>query len=134
MVKSMTCTVARLAALPLLALASACSARTATTSTTQPDNFDFARVADSIINTPLLHRAHLGIMVYDPATQRVLYNHNGARRFVPASNQKLLPTTTALHVLGPDFRYRTKAIAYGFSDSVAASLAIVGTGDPTWSS
>src|SRR5688572_17767092 len=128
MVKSMTCTVARLAALPLLALASACSARTATTSTTQPDNFDFARVADSIVNTPPLHRAHLGIEVYDPATRKVLYAHNSERRFVPASNQKLWPTTTALHELGPDFRYRTSILAVGFDPTArtAQTLIVVG--------
>src|SRR5688572_11942571 len=101
----------------------------------QPDLFDFARVADSIINTPPLHRAHLGIEVYDPTTKRVLYAHNSERRFVPASNQKLWPTTTALHELGPDFRYRTSILAVGFDNTArtAQTLIVVGRGDPTLS-
>lgn len=97
--------------------------------------FDFARLADSIVSSPPLHRGHLGIEVYDPATRKVLYQHNGERRFVPASNQKLWVSATALHELGPDFRYRTPVIALGF-DSVNASvhsLLVVGRGDPTLS-
>jgi D-alanyl-D-alanine carboxypeptidase/D-alanyl-D-alanine-endopeptidase (penicillin-binding protein 4) len=124
----------RFAALLAVLASTACGARSpAAPAQPQPDPFDFARVADSIIRTPPLHRAHLGIMVYDPATKRVLYDHNGARRFVPASNQKLWPTSTALHVLGPDYRYRTPVLAVGVTDGAAGTLIVVGSGDPTWS-
>ena len=98
--------------------------------------FDFARVADSIISTAPLDRAHIGIEVYDPTSGRILYRHNNERRFVPASNQKLWPTTTALHELGPEWRYRTPVLALGANAEAgsAQAVVVVGRGDPTFSS
>jgi serine-type D-Ala-D-Ala carboxypeptidase/endopeptidase (penicillin-binding protein 4) len=115
-------------------LAGGC-ARPATTATPQPRAFDFARVADSIIATPPLDRAHLGIMVYDPASRTVLYEHNADRRFVPASNQKYWPTATALHVFGSEFRYRTPVLAADLDAATGTTrgIVVVGTGDPTLS-
>lgn len=100
-----------------------------------PAGFDFARLADSVIASPPLHRAHLGIEVYDPSTGRVLYQHNAERHFVPASNQKYWPTTTALHLLGPDWRYRTPVLGVGLdaAEGAVETLVLVGSGDPTWS-
>ena len=122
------------ALLPLLAATTACA--TAGATGRRADGFDFARAADSIINTAPLDRAHIGIEVFDPATGRTLYRHNSERRFVPASNQKLWPTSTALHELGPDWRYRTPILALGANAETgsAGALVVVGRGDPTWSS
>jgi D-alanyl-D-alanine carboxypeptidase/D-alanyl-D-alanine-endopeptidase (penicillin-binding protein 4) len=129
--------VARVALLLALAatVTSACATAGGTT-TGRSSGFDFARVADSIVNTAPLDRAHIGIEVYDPATGRILYAHNNERRFVPASNQKLWPTTTALHELGPDWRYRTPVLALGANAETgsASALVVVGRGDPTFSS
>ena len=118
----------------VLVLSTACA--TAGATGRRADGFDFARVADSIINTAPLDRAHIGIEVFDPATGRTLYRHNSERRFVPASNQKLWPTSTALHELGPDWRYRTPLLALGANaeTGTATALVVVGRGDPTWSS
>ena len=120
--------------LAVAVIASACA--TAGTGRVSPRNFDFARIADSIVNSPPLHRAHIGIEVFDPATGKILYEHNGERRFVPASNEKLWGTTTALQVLGPDFRYRTPILGLGFDPMAGTtqSLVVVGRGDPTFSS
>lgn len=124
----------RAAALLLLPLAAACGGRTPL-APVAPMRADFVRVADSIVATPPLHRAHIGIEVYDPTTKRVLYQHNAERHFVPASNQKLWPTTTALQVLGGDFRYRTPILGVGFdrATGTAEALVVVGRGDPTFS-
>lgn len=100
-----------------------------------PAAVDFVRFADSVLASPPLHRAHIGVEVYDPVAKRVLYAHNAERHFVPASNQKYWPTTTALQVLGPDYRYRTPILAVAF-DEVAGTtetLVVVGRGDPTFS-
>lgn len=112
-----------------------CAGSGAAIATPEPATFDFARMADSIVNTPPLQRAHIGILVYDPATGRTLYEHNAERHFVPASNEKLWATSTALHELGPEWRYRTPVLAAGFDRVVgtAASLLVVGRGDPTMS-
>ncbi len=129
--------VLRVGALAVL-LASAACARSAPPGPPPPPapaTPDFARLADSIIGTPPLHRAHIGIEVYDPAAKRVLFRHNSDRHFVPASNQKYWPTTTALHVLGPDWQYRTPIRGVGFDagTGTAQGLVVVGRGDPTWS-
>lgn len=100
-----------------------------------PAPVDFVRFADSVLAGPPLHRAHMGVEIYDPVAKRVLYAHNAERHFVPASNQKYWPTTTALQVLGPDYRYRTPVLAVAF-DAVAGTaetLVVVGRGDPTFS-
>ena len=128
--------VSRSRALPFLALVASSACATASgTSPRRTSNFDFARLADSIVNTAPLDRAHIGIEVFDPATGKILYAHNNERHFVPASNQKLWPTTTALHVLGPDWRYRTPVLAVGANaeTGTAQALVVVGRGDPTFS-
>lgn len=100
-----------------------------------PAPLDFVRIADSVVATPPLHRAHIGIEVYDPVAKKVLYQHNAERHFVPASNQKLWPTTTALQLLGPNFRYRTPILGVGVDagSGTARALVVVGRGDPTFS-
>jgi serine-type D-Ala-D-Ala carboxypeptidase/endopeptidase (penicillin-binding protein 4) len=124
----------RAGALTFLVAAAAC-ARSAPLEPIAPAAPDFARMADSIVATPPLHRAHIGIEVYDPVAKRVLYRHNSERHFVPASNQKLWPTTTALQTLGPDWRYRTPILGIGFDagTGTAQALVVVGRGDPTFS-
>src|SRR5688500_15065553 len=126
----------RLALLPLVTVIAGACATAGAAGRVSPAGSAFARIADSIVNSPPLDRAHIGIEVFDPATGRTLYRHNSERRFVPASNQKLWPTTTALHELGPDWRYRTPILALGANAEAgtAQALVVVGRGDPTWSS
>jgi D-alanyl-D-alanine carboxypeptidase/D-alanyl-D-alanine-endopeptidase (penicillin-binding protein 4) len=53
--------------------------------------------------------AHVGISIYDPATQQYLYDHQGDKFFVPASNTKLLTCYAAMKYLGDSlvaFHYR----------------------------
>ena len=127
--------VTRAALLLLLTATGACATASGTTRG-RSSGFDFARLADSIVSSAPLDRAHIGIEVFDPATGRILYQHNNERHFVPASNQKLWPTTTALHELGPDWRYRTPILALGANaeTGTAQALVVVGRGDPTFSS
>lgn len=126
--------VARASALAVLLALAACGPR-GPAGPPAPGGWAFARFADSVLATPPLHRAHIGIHVYDPAARRVLYSHDADRHFVPASNQKYWPTATALEVLGPDWRYRTPLLGLGFDaeSGEAAALLVVGRGDPTWS-
>jgi D-alanyl-D-alanine carboxypeptidase/D-alanyl-D-alanine-endopeptidase (penicillin-binding protein 4) len=60
---------------------------------------------------------------------------NPGELMVPASNQKLLTTAAALHLLGPDFRYDTFLLSSGtLSGTVLqGDLVLYGTGDPTLS-
>ncbi len=59
--------------------------------------------------------------------------HNAWQRMVPASNVKVFATGTAMHRLGPDFRFRT-TLAYSgaITDGILdGDLYIIGGGDPT---
>jgi serine-type D-Ala-D-Ala carboxypeptidase/endopeptidase (penicillin-binding protein 4) len=118
-----------------LLLAGACAHAPARVDAALPAIAAFAHVADSVVATAPLDRAHLGILVYEPATGRTLYEHNAERRFVPASNQKLWVTATALHELGPEYRYRTPVLGIGFDVAAGTvdALVVVGRGDPTMS-
>src|SRR5688500_7278977 len=127
---------ARLAGLLLVTAATSACATAGGATRGRSSDFDFARLADSIISTAPLDRAHIGIEVFDPATGRILYKHNNERHFVPASNQKLWPTSTALQELGPDWRYRTPILALGANAEAGTvqAVVVVGRGDPTLSS
>lgn len=62
-----------------------------------------------------------------------LVEFSSSRRFLPASNAKLITTGLALHILGEDFRFKT-GLAYkgDVRDSVLhGDLYLVGGGDPT---
>jgi D-alanyl-D-alanine carboxypeptidase/D-alanyl-D-alanine-endopeptidase (penicillin-binding protein 4) len=80
-------------------------------------------------------QVHFGVYARDAHTGRVLYARNAHRKFVPASNQKILVTATALSLLGPDYRYETALWAAGpVEDGILdGDLVLVGTGDPTLS-
>ena len=95
----------------------------------------FDEVVDSITRTPPLDRTAWGIEVYDLAAGRVVYRLNAHKHFVPASNTKLVATTVAMGVLGPDWRYRTPvyAVMDPGADTIARRLVLVGRGDPTFS-
>jgi serine-type D-Ala-D-Ala carboxypeptidase/endopeptidase (penicillin-binding protein 4) len=54
---------------------------------------------------------------------------NADASLVPASNAKLLTATAALSILGPEYRFRTRALVDG-----AGNLVLVGGGDPMLSS
>lgn len=84
---------------------------------------------DEVINRPQFRRAHWGILIESllpTSTNFALYNHDGERFFIPASNVKLLTTAAALRQLGANFQIRTSV--YQISKGV---LRVVGRGDPS---
>lgn len=88
---------------------------------------DFAADARAALASSDLARAEIGLRVVrlDDQGPTVVYSHNADRQLIPASNQKLLTTSAALDLLGPEFRFRTALLRRG------DELAIVGDGDPT---
>ncbi len=71
--------------------------------------------------------AHVGISVYDPAEKKYLYNYQGDKYFIPASNTKLLMCYAAMKYLGDSLvgmRYDV--------DNNTGSIAIQGNADPTF--
>jgi serine-type D-Ala-D-Ala carboxypeptidase/endopeptidase (penicillin-binding protein 4) len=71
--------------------------------------------------------SHLGVLVTDLATGRVLYTKNASSPFTPASTTKVATATAALQVLGPDARFTTAVMA----GPSAGGIVLVGGGDPT---
>ncbi|HEV3051950.1 MAG TPA: D-alanyl-D-alanine carboxypeptidase/D-alanyl-D-alanine-endopeptidase, partial [Longimicrobium sp.] len=103
-----------------------------TYATSAPANPRLAARIDSILARPQLARAQWGIEVRDASTGQTLYARNAARRFIPASNLKLIVSATAAHHLDPEFRFRTGLYAAGpVRDGVLqGDLILYGRGDP----
>lgn len=84
--------------------------------------------------TPPFDGVQWGMLVVDAADGAVLFEHNSARRFIPASNRKVAVTVAALHLLGPEFRWETGFHAGGeFRGGVVeGDLILSASGDPTF--
>src|SRR5690606_2704077 len=61
----------------------------------------------AILDGPEAGPAFWGIAVLDVATGEVLYSRNADKPLLPASNQKVLTSATALDALGSSYRYQT---------------------------
>ena len=75
---------------------------------------------DSVINT-----GHIGISIYEPATDKYWFNYDATKYFVPASNVKLFTLYAGLKYMGdslPGLKYQQKN----------NELHIYPTGDPTF--
>jgi D-alanyl-D-alanine carboxypeptidase/D-alanyl-D-alanine-endopeptidase (penicillin-binding protein 4) len=77
-----------------------------------------------------------GAVAVDLQTGQVVFAHNSAVGFVPASNEKLPVTFAALKVLGPRFRFPTEVRgqgSLGTDGTWNGNLVLKGYGDPTLS-
>ena len=91
---------------------------------------------DSVLVSPLFTTAQAGISVVDLKTKLPVYQQNEKKLFRPASNQKLLTTSTALVFLGTDYKFTTSLYHTGeVQDSVCSGdVFIIGGFDPEFSS
>ena len=78
-------------------------------------------------------RTETDVSVVDAETGAVVYGRRSTSASMPASNAKILTAVTALHELGPDYRFTTDVVRRGsVTDGVLnGSLYLVGHGDPT---
>lgn len=86
-----------------------------------------AREADeTVLQASSLRNAHVGISIFDPKTGKYLYDHQGEKYFVPASNTKIPTCYLAMKYLGDSL----VGIRYDLaSDSV---VLIQPAGDPSF--
>lgn len=78
-----------------------------------------------VLNDPALQTAHVGISVYEPATDKYWFNYQGDKYFVPASNTKLPICYAAMKYLGDSL----VGLTYKeYSDKIVFK----GTADPTF--
>lgn len=75
--------------------------------------------------SPAFKQGYTGLAVYDLTGQKMIYEHNAAKYFTPASNIKLFSLFTGLKILGdsvPALKYEVRG----------DSLIFTGTGDPSF--
>jgi D-alanyl-D-alanine carboxypeptidase/D-alanyl-D-alanine-endopeptidase (penicillin-binding protein 4) len=88
---------------------------------------------DAILADARLTGAQASVVVRDTTDGQTLYDRNGNRRLVPASNTKLLTSAAAMEILGADHRFTTevRTTAEQRGPVIAGDLYLRGTGDPT---
>jgi len=85
---------------------------------------------DRIIDRPELRRYRWGIVIQALGGTSQLYNRDGERLFIPASNVKLITTAVALRQLGASTRLRTSVYQLPNTGNTS-NLLVVGRGDPS---
>lgn len=85
---------------------------------------DLRSDVERLIRSTDLGSAKVAVHVIDAKSGRERAATNEGLPMIPASNQKLLTTGAALHVLGPEFQFRTSMRLDG------DQLWIIGDGDP----
>lgn len=80
-----------------------------------------------ILNHPDFASAHIGITLYDPAAGKYIYDHQGDKFFVPASNTKILTCYAAMKNLGDSL----VAMRYHYYEKQGLTM-VEPSGDPTF--
>ncbi len=121
------------APISLLALCSILLGPSATAAPPRSHAHIGARI-DRLLDRPPFDRGTWAVIVSD-STGRVLYERNADRLMIPASNNKLLVTATALALLGPTYRVTTSVYSDGplKNGVLNGNLIVYGRGDPTFS-
>ena len=125
--------------LPLCALAAAAAchqpARVASAPSPVLTRATLRASIDSLVADPMFRNSHLGLLVVEPVTGDTIYSHNAGKLFMPASNQKLLTSSTAMVQLGKDYRFTTTFLSSAqITDGVLrGDLVVAGRGDPSMS-
>lgn len=91
---------------------------------------ELTREIETIIDRSQFKRSRWGIAIQNLQTQKMIYQRESDKFFIPASTVKLLTTAAALNELDADFRITTPIYATGelpYLDTVT----IKGQGDPT---
>src|SRR5205807_7783185 len=78
---------------------------------------DLSKQMQAIIRQPGFARAHWGIDVVDMESGKAIYSLNSDHLFLPASNAKLLSTSAALALAGPEYRFHTTVETSGKIDT-----------------
>jgi PBP4 family serine-type D-alanyl-D-alanine carboxypeptidase len=87
----------------------------------------------AIMERPEFRHSRFGMEVYSLDTHRIVYALNEQQLFVPGSTTKLLSEGTAIKLLGPDFRFKTRVYRTGPIDAkgtLKGDLVLVASGDP----
>ncbi len=88
-----------------------------------------------LIRQTSLAQGRLGIQVADTATGQIIFAHHAGEPMKPASNMKLLTAAVALHMLGPEYTFKTEFLAdrRPVEGAIQGNLYIRGHGAPALS-
>ena len=109
----------------LLGLA-ACTTQKKLANGIKPENEIEKAAQQFLLSDSNLATAHLGISIYDPSEKKYLYNYQGDKYFIPASNTKLLTCYAAMKYLGDSL------VGLRYNSYNDESIVIQGNGDPTF--
>jgi D-alanyl-D-alanine carboxypeptidase/D-alanyl-D-alanine-endopeptidase (penicillin-binding protein 4) len=89
-----------------------------------------------ILRGGVLGRVRVGMKVIEARTGRLFFSNRDSTLLDPASNQKVLATTTALMRLGADWRFRTEltGLTPTPDGTIVGDVYLRGNGDPTFRS
>ncbi len=105
------------------------------TSTAPLSRSEIVAQIDTILNHPDFRNCRWGVMITDANSTTPLYDRDGDKSFIPASNLKMYTTAAAIDLLGADWRWKTNFYANGKvrKGFLNGDLVVVGSGDPTLS-
>ena len=86
----------------------------------------------NVLSRPNLQRGQIGVKIVSLDTNKVVYEQNAEKYFMPASNMKGYTIAAALEKLSPDFRFVTSVYATALPDAngvIKGDLTIYGRGD-----
>jgi D-alanyl-D-alanine carboxypeptidase/D-alanyl-D-alanine-endopeptidase (penicillin-binding protein 4) len=78
-----------------------------------------------LLNDSIIKSGHLGISIYEPATQKYWYNYNAEKLFIPASNTKLF-------TLYAGMKFLDDQLIGMYYDDTRDSFFVLPSGDPTF--
>ncbi|MGI9239828.1 MAG: D-alanyl-D-alanine carboxypeptidase/D-alanyl-D-alanine endopeptidase [Verrucomicrobiales bacterium] len=81
---------------------------------------------EALAGSPSMRSGILGVAVLPLAGGGIVYDHEGEKSLVPASAMKVITTASAIHYLGPDYRFKT---TLQLDDE--GNVIIRGSGDPS---
>jgi len=88
---------------------------------------DLQETVESIVRAADIGGGSASVCIIDTESDKILVEIQCKTSMIPASNQKLLTSGAALHILGPAFQFETKVL---WNDKTK-TLTIIGDGDPT---
>ncbi|MGQ0737636.1 MAG: D-alanyl-D-alanine carboxypeptidase/D-alanyl-D-alanine-endopeptidase [Bacteroidota bacterium] len=87
---------------------------------------------EDVLSNKALTAAHVGISIFDPAANKYLYNHQGDKYFVPASNTKIPTCYAAMKYLGDSLVGLRYEMAIYSDEGPDTLIRFEPTGDPTF--
>lgn len=129
--------------LVVLAMAAAVAHGQATGTISEERVAELVQSLDGVVRQPTVDSAWVGVRV-ETVDGRVLYDFNGAKLMMPASNMKLITAAAGLELLGPDHVWETRVwldpwesaggsehLTGPLPERLEGNIYLQGGGDPT---